>query len=377
MIKEEYYEGYVQNLTKQTGEHNAKLIQKFLIKYEAMPSQPATKRLLLLAMRLKRVSDFVNNRPLDQLTEDDLINLNLSMRKAGILSAQDYRKTLKTFLRITDKKKYFDLLESEYLKAPIRKAKDRKLVDPNTFWNQEEIESYLQKSLDYSPRQAAWAGLWLSTGCRPGEILALKKKDIEFDGTYLIVRVPKETKTGARTIVLNGTNGKGSWTYIEPYWQTLTENQKLFDLDWSTQYKIHKKVIKKSTIGKDKDTTFYMARKMNLTKFYNTYGLAKAASMAGHTPGSKSMKHYVAMSEADLMNKDPVQITIKTCPNTSCGFENEPHLSQCLKCGAPLDKEKYSALIKKNETELKDQMKNMIYTILKEKGIQYTKGVKL
>jgi integrase len=344
MKKESYYKKYTENLPNTIGNYNAQLIQTFLEKYEAMPSEPGVKRLQLLAMRLKRVCEFVNNKKLDKLTENDLITLNLSMKNKNLLSSQDYRKTLKVFLRLTNKKKYFDLIDSEYLKAPRKKSNAKKLVNPETFWSEKEIETYLAESEKYTPRQSAWAGIWLSSGCRPGEILAMKKQNIEFTGTKLIMRVPEETKTGARTIVLEGLNAKGTWDYIEPYWKTLETNQKLFDIDWSTQYKHHKKVIKKCDLGENKDTTFYMARKLNLTKFYNTYGISKASSMAGHTPGSKSMKHYVAMSEADLLNEKAIQINKKVCPNPNCGKESKAHNTNCEHCGSPLNREQFAGL---------------------------------
>jgi integrase len=154
---------------------------------------------------------------LDSLTENDFINLNLAMRKKGMLSAQDYRKILKQFLDIeikpklqTIEQKYNlgELMKSRYLKAPQQKNVDRKpLVDPETFWNKQEIERYLISSQEHSLRQSAWAGLWLSSGCRPHELLSLIKKDISFDGTYLTITI-QQGKTGKRQIKLNGNYGK-------------------------------------------------------------------------------------------------------------------------------------------------------------------------
>ncbi|MEI7961335.1 MAG: site-specific integrase [archaeon] len=222
---EQTLQDYISRLPAQIGEHNASLMKTFIAKYQALPSEPSTKRLILVVLRLKSISIMMNNAPLDALTEQDIMNLNTAMRKKGMLSAQDYRKTLRRFLRLTDKKKYYDLLESDYLKAAPKKANERLLVDADTFWSQEEINRYLYQSKEHSPMQATWASLWLGTGCRPHELLNLTKKDVDFDGNYLTVKV-QGGKTGKRTIVLNNDSGKGMWNYILPYWQTLKDEDK-------------------------------------------------------------------------------------------------------------------------------------------------------
>jgi integrase len=264
------------------------------------------------------------------------------MRKKGLESAGDYRKSLRQFLRLKDKKKYFDLIDSDYMRTTSKKGKI--LVDPETFWEQEHIEAYLRESKKYSIRQSAWAGLWSSTGCRPGEIMSMKKKDLEFKDGYLKVIVP-EGKTGKRLVVLNGNNAPAVWQYIKPYWETLNEDDKLFDYHWTFANRVHKKICKRAGIPKDKDWSFYMARKLNLTKFYNTLGLAKASAMAGHTVGSKSMKHYVGLSESQMIQERPVEVSVKYCPNPSCGKAHETHETQCKKCGAPLDRKKYADIL--------------------------------
>lgn len=351
---------------KYTTTHNANLIRNHINKASALVSEPGFKRLTLLAMRLKTISRLLNNKNLDELIEQDLIDLNNALRKKGLISASDYRKTLKQFLKLLDKKKHFDLIDSEFLKTTTRKETGKKLVDAETFWTQEQIEAYLKKSKEYSLRQSAWAGIWLSSGCRPGEILEMRKKHLEFKDGYLKIIVPKG-KTGKRLIVLNGNNAPAVWGYIEPYWNTLKDEDILFDHGWGFAHRIHEKICKRAMIPKDKDWRFYMARKLNLTKFYNTMGLAKASSMAGHTPGSRNMRHYVALSEAQLINEKPVEVSLKYCPNPSCSEPNETHLIHCVKCSAPLDKKVYASIINKS---IDDRIKAQLELIDREALIQ-------
>lgn len=352
---------YLTTYAKVIGEENLQLITEHISRCAALPSEPCENRLCIIAIRLRTISGIIG-KPLDNLTEQDLQNLNLAMRERGYKSAQDYRKSLKRFLLLKDKKKYFDLIESEFLKAPKNKNK-KKLVDPETFWSEKECNKYLEEAKNHSARFGAWASLWLSTGCRPHELLSLRKKDVIFENGALIVRTAENSKTGKRSIVLNGKEGPAVWHYVLPYIQKLQDQDLLFDCSYNAILKIHRKLCKLAKIGKDKAINLYMARKMRLTAFYNTYGLVKAASMAGHTPGSKSMRHYVGLTEEMMLTDGKLpNIEQKVCPNRNCGIENEPHFSNCQKCFAPLDERKFNGMVQTN-------LEEVVELLLKKHGL--------
>lgn len=336
------------------SKHNATIIREHIDRCKALPSEPGEYRLAVIASRLKSISHMIKDAPLEELTEEELKRLNIAMRERGLLSAHDYRKTLRQFLRMLDEEKYFKLLKSPYLKAPPKKSNERKLVNPETFWSMEEINRYLETSKAHSPRQGAFAAIWLSSGMRPHEILNLTKNDVIFEGNYLKINV-REGKTGHRRIVLNGTNGTGTWIYIEPYIKTLTETQKLFPYGWDEARKLHRQTCRRIKLPKTKDWKLYMARKMVLTKFYNTFGLAKASHMAGHTPGSKAMKHYIGLTDEQLCEEETPTIELKVCPNPLCGLENEPHEDHCVKCHSPLDKKVFASIFEAKEKEYIDK----------------------
>lgn len=341
---------------EEIGEHNTNLIEQFIEQCAALPSEPRESRLLTIATRIRSVSKMLGNKPLDQLKESDLKDLNLAMRQKEMQSASDYRKILKRFLKLKDKKMYFDLIDSPFLANPRKKNGSKPLVDADTFWDERESNRYLEESLTHSSRHSAWASLWLSTGCRPHELLALKKENIKFEEktNTLLIRV-NSLKTGKRSIVLQDGEAQGVWHYLKDYLQTLEDDMRLFDCSYNAILKIHKKICKRAKIGANKKKNFYIARKMTLTRFYNTYGMAKAASMAGHVQGSNSMKNYVAMSEDMLQEKTMIKVEIRTCPNPACSStKNEPHYSQCIECGSPLDKAKYADIIQRNVNELID-----------------------
>lgn len=332
---------------QEASKYNLKLIEEHLQRCAALPSQPGESRLKTIKVRLRTVARLLG-KPLDGLNEKDLQTLNLAMRERNMESAADYRKVLKRFLKLKDKKKYIDLIDSDYMKAPRRNG-HKLLVDPEDFWSEEENNRYIEESKTHSPKQAAWAGLWIATGCRPHELLALKKESIEFDaktGT-LLVRVAS-AKTGKRSIVLQGNEAAGVWRLTKPHIETLEEGSLLFPCSYQAIKKVHVRICKRAHIKKR--TNFYNARKAALTRFYNSFGLVKAASMAGHVPGSNSMKHYVALSENQLIEQSLPKVELRPCP--ACNEINEPYFSQCRKCGSPLDKKKFAAIFEKTTSEL-------------------------
>jgi integrase len=331
--------------------HNADLIREFAMNYRSLPTEPGDYKTLTLCHHLKSIAQMLNLKPIDALTEEELKEINRIMRERKLKSSYEYRKTLKRFLKIKNKKKYFDLIDSEYLKAPNTKNNSEKPVDPNEFWDTEHIDAYIKASMNYSPRQLAWAALWLTSGGRPHEILGLRKDDLSIRNGQLVIQV-REGKTGSRMIVLDPQETKQVWEYLQYHLNTLSNNDKIFNICWAQQNSIHKEICKKIKLPQNKSQHLYIARKMCLTRFYNTYGLAKAAAMAGHTPGAKAMRHYVALKESELLGQELLpKVVKKTCPNPSCSTENDASETQCTKCKSPLDKQAFASILNQNLDE--------------------------
>ena len=153
-------------------------------------------------------------------------------------------------------------------------------------------------------------------------------------------------------IVLDLQETKQIWEYLQPYLETLASDDKIFNICWNQQNSIHKQLCKKIKLPSNKSQLLYIARKMCLTRFYNTYGLAKAAAMAGHTPGAKAMRNYVALKESEILGTEPLpKVMKKTCPNPSCSTENDASETQCYKCKSPLDKQAFATILNQNLDE--------------------------
>lgn len=347
MDYKEQLEKYLKGTNKTIGDHNATLIKQFNEKHSALPTDPTYERQLVVTHRLVSISKMINNHALDKLTETELIKLNKKMKDKNMTSAPDYRKSLKQFLKLTNKKKYIDLIDSDYLKN-IKDKNGTRTVDPDSFWTEQQIQDYIIASKNHSNRQLAWATLWLSTGGNPREILNIKKEDIIQHEDFLKIRI-KGTKTAYRdrTIILEPKEAKQVLEYLQPRLKEIQTGEQIIDIDWRWQDMIHKKICDKINLPQNKSRILYIGRKMALTRFYTKYKLTKASAMAGHTYGSKDMKHYIALTEDQLMNTKMTGIERKTCPNPSCGKENPTHLSNCQYCQSPLDREKFSGLFTK------------------------------
>lgn len=358
---EERLKHYLNELPNKVGKYNAGLLTVFTQKYKALPSAPGASRINTTLTRLCTVSKFLNNKPLDKLTETDIQSLNIIMADKKMKSAQDYRKVLKVFFKLWDKKGFYELIESDYLKAPRKKANAEKRVRPETFWSNEEVERFLAESNRHSLKSACWGGLWLSIAARPHELFALRKQSIVWkEPSTLIVKVPKETKTGERSIVLTGNEALGCWNYCKDYLKTLPDNALLFEESYQARIKLHKKLCKLAKIGKEKDLRLYVARRMGVTKFYSQHGLVRGAMLSGHQPGGGTQKFYVGLTEQQLEKPDFARVESKPCP--SCGIVNPTHASNCFKCQSPLNVQAFQSLLAANLKEMvKLEVENHLY----------------
>ncbi len=346
---------FMQKLGDTVSQHNADLIKTYTEKLRALPTEPGASRVLTMATRLKTVAKILD-KPLDGLDEADIIRLNNTMRERGMESAGYYRRCLKQFLRLTDKKKFIDLLDSDYLRSPSTKNSKKMKVNPQDFWSEKQINDYITECKRISPMWETWAGLWLSTGCRPHELFGLKPENIKFEDGFLTVNITAG-KTGARTIILDGNESAAVWKLTQPYLTTLKPGKLLFDIRYEGMDKMHKKICENIGIPKGEAQKFYCARKMALSRFYDRYGVVKGAKLAGHVPGSREMGVYVAMTDAQFKT-GIAKITEKECP--ACGEMAAATLTSCAKCAAPLNRKAYTELIQKAQKEKGDMMMQLL-----------------
>ena len=342
------------------GTHNAELLRYFANEYMGIPTCQSYNTITRKVMKLKAVAVLLGKN-LDELTQSDLKNLNIKLKENYQQTASEYRAALKKFLKMLDKEKHRQLIESDFLVGGG--ITEGASVNAETFWEQDQCDAYLRESKRHSIRQQAFAALWLTTGLRPQEHRVITKSMIVRKDNYLKICVPR-VKTKERVVVLLNGEASAVWGNIQPYLLDLQDRDRLFPLSWAGLNKVHQLLAKRAKIPENKDHSLYMARKMILSRWYNEYGLAKASQMAGHVPGSKIMRHYVNLTESQLLEQQSfVRVEQKICPNPICNFENEAHVSQCVRCKSPLDKQAFAAIISRN---LDDKINAQLDVIKKE-----------
>ncbi|MFH1256607.1 MAG: hypothetical protein V1494_04930, partial [Candidatus Diapherotrites archaeon] len=158
--------------------HNTELLKAFASKHLALPTEPGAKRTCTVLSRLTTISVFLQNKPLDELNEGDVQNLNLQLRERGFKSGSDYRKALRQFLRLMDKKKNYEVLESDFMRQG-KKQNGEPLVDAEKFLTDRECELLMAEATRHSDHIAAFESVLLNSGMRPCEIIrSLRRKDL-------------------------------------------------------------------------------------------------------------------------------------------------------------------------------------------------------
>ena len=365
--KEQKDKAIVETIEVKIGKENAKIIRDSIPKLLATTSEPSYSRAYTLVNRWKTLSDLLE-KPFDKLTEADLIKLNNGMRNKGMTSAKYYRKSLKQLLRLMDRKKYIDLIESPYLKESGKKNSSKMLVNPEHFWTLKNMVDYIIESKRFSLnelvslRQTAFGGVFLSFGLRPQEQLDLIKKRITYKTGELKIKV-HEGKTGSRIVIIEGNEAVAIWELIEPYLNKLQDDDLLFPFSYEYGAKVHKRICAKIGIPKGKPRQLYIGRKMTLSHFYNTFKVTKASAMAGHVQGSNSMQSYVALTELMLTEGVP-RLQKRYCPN--CNEFNDVEKLHCFKCQSPLSQNDFEELVKDSgeikSIEMKDLTERLMRT---------------
>jgi len=298
-------------------------------------------KLYQVAKRLKK--DFTD------ATKEDLKDI---VRQIEL--KQDYSEWTKRGYKITLKKFYrwVEGADEEYpervrwIKTGIKKNRE-KLTNLPT---QEEIEKLISAAC--TVRDKALVSVLYESGCRIGELLNVRLKDVEFDdyGATILVK----GKTGSRRIRLVSSVPRLS-VWIEHHLgkddseSPLWINTGTLNHEGPMMYQNARQILKD------------LAKKVNLSKRVNPHSLRKArathlasklteAQMCeyfGWTQGSNMPFTYVHLSGRDIdeailkmhgkIPKDnhATEFELKKCPR--CFHENPPDSHFCIRCRLPLD----------------------------------------
>lgn len=357
------------------SQNNKDLILKF--KDECISKGLTIDRALFYLEKLSRIAQFLNKDFIDA-TKEDLEEL---VRRIELNS--NYSEWTKLGYKIA-LKKFYQWVEGEdgaypdkvdWIRARIKRNRE-KLTNLPT---QEEIEKLISAAC--TVRDKALVSVLYESGCRIGELLNVRLKDVEFDdyGAVMLVK----GKTGPRRIRLVSSVPRLS-IWIEhhpgkdnpesPLWINTGTTNHQQAMMYQTARNILKELAKK--INLNKPVNPHSFRKARATHLASTLTEAQMDEYFGWIQGSKMPFTYVHLSGRDIdeailkiYGKTPKDNNVqkfkpKKC--SRCFQENSPDSHFCMRCRLPLD-EKTAVEIEKKKKEF---ISTMITNEIIEKMIE-------
>ncbi|MEK6979375.1 MAG: tyrosine-type recombinase/integrase [Candidatus Micrarchaeota archaeon] len=332
-------------------------------------------------------------KPFKEATKDDLINL------IGSLETKDYAEHTKYDFKIVLKMFYKWLKGNDEIFPPeIRwltpKLKNENHKLPEHLLTEDEVLKMAEMAT--TQRDRAFITVLYESGCRIGEILSLRMKNVSFDQYGAVLRVTG--KTGDRRVrIIMAAPILTSWIDIHParkdpeaaLWPQSATNysDKNRYLRYASIYVLVKTLAEKAGIRKRVHP--HLFRHSRATALANKLTESQMKEHFGWTQGSDMASTYVHLSGRDVDNallqvyslkekteEKEVKLNIKTC--LRCKEKNSPVQSFCGKCGNPLDEKTLLIDPNKKPNELMniliedEEVKNLLLKKIVEKGLDKT-----
>ena len=284
--------------------------------------------------------------------------------------------------------------EDDIIYALLHKIKDGSAEYVGGKLTEEEVKRIASSADNF--RDRVFVLVLYESGCRIGELLPLRIKNIQFDkyGAVLLIN----GKTGSRRVrVISSSPALAKWLDLHPFrndpnsfiWIDLRNNGKL--LSYNAVCKMLRKLAEKA--GVKKRINPHAFRHARATHLASKLTEAQMKELFGWVQSSDMASVYVHLSGRDVDNallrlhglakeredKDEV-MTLRICPRR--GEKNDPVSNFCKRCVSPLDskaaieleervKRKDKVVARVIETLIKRlNLEKTIYDIIKELGVE-------
>ena len=291
-------------------------------------------------------------KPFDKASKNDLIRL------VGKIENKDYSENSKYDFKVVLKILYKWLRgddeafpqEVSWLKPKVRnnghKLPEELLTDEEVF--------RLAKATD-NPRDRAFVLVLYESGCRIGEIISLKMKNVVFDQYGVVLRVTG--KTGDRRVrIISSAPALASWVQIHakaddpeaPLWPPLATSHRYQDhpIEYRSVYVLLLKLAERAGIKKRIYPHLFrhsratsLAGKLTEAQMKEHFGWAQSSDMAAvyvHLSGrdvDNALLALQGMAKPD--EKKEEKLKLRFCPR--CQEKNAPIAKFCIRCGTPLE----------------------------------------
>jgi len=265
----------------------------------------------------KILKDYMDYAKYKQQLKDSTLSKNLGRYKkvAEMLGEKSFKKINKNDVDGLFKKLYGKVVDqhflksfcSKYLKKPeyvsdIRIKNEKGL--PGDYIKKEDVLRMIEATPNI--RDKALIGVLYESGCRIGEILSLRIKDISFDENGAVLRV--NGKTGDRRVRIIGyarylaewiSNHPRKEEHNAPLWHTLIKSNSEKDyVEYHSVAILLKRLAKKC--GVKKRVNPHSFRHCRATELANNLTEAQMKAYFGWTQGSDMASVYVHLSGKDV-----------------------------------------------------------------------------
>jgi len=337
------------------------------------------------------------NKEWSQVTKVDISNLVRNiMNEYGDFNgdetetSRDFKKILKLFYRwfkfgSRDYKEVGDPEETRGIK--LRKPKDK--LTRESLLDEDDLSKLLH-ACGENMRDRAFISTHYEAGTRPGEILSLQLKHVEFDDYG--ARISVDGKTGARKIrLVTSTPNLALWVNSHPF-RTDPEAPLWILLDSDNYGKAMTYTAAKEMISR-RCKSAKISKRVNLKLFRHTAATNAATFLTesamrqrhGWTNGSNMTSRYVHLVDSDVEDKILSHYGIKKKSDDSasnapkicviCKMPNSDNSEMCSQCGKPLDlqtalaKEEQSQKDKEEQRQKMEEMEFNLQQLQVEVGI--------
>jgi len=334
-------------------------------------------RIVFYLNRLYNIARW-GNKDLDKMTVEDLKALVTSINQ------MNYAETTKKDHRVTMRKFYgwldggVERVEWVSLRIPRNKKElPREILTIEDFQAMAKVANNV--------RDKAFVSVLGEMGCRIGELLSPKIKDVEFDKYGARIMVHGKTGWGKKRIV-SSVPSLSNWLAHHPLkddpevwlWVGLGTKNKGKLISYEVARKILRTLAKKTGIKKKVNPhNFKHSRATQLASklpgkclnvYFNWTMNSRQPATYIHLSGGETDDAYLALhGRQKQKDKNNGQLIPVNCPY--CKTENEPESEYCLTCRRPLTI-KAAVDAEKKEQELLEMLRNfpqMVESIVEQK----------
>ncbi|MEE9506231.1 MAG: site-specific integrase, partial [Thermoplasmata archaeon] len=317
------------------------------------------------------------DKDFQDVTADDLRRVLHELEEGDLAEASktEFRKTIKVFYRwLNGGERYPECVE--WIKT-TDKRNNNKL--PEELLTEEEVKRMI--SVAWTPRDRAIISLLWESGCRVGELLTMRIKNVSFEEN--LTRIAIHGKTGARRVpLLDSTPYLAEWLENHPQredsdaflWVGIGTVGRGQYLKYPALRKMLVQVAKKANVKKKVNPHNF--RHSRATFLANHLTEAQMNQYLGWVRGSDMPATYVHLSGRDVddailkmrglkSKEEEVKSTLapKKCPR--CDLVNKATGKFCNRCGAILDVQ--TAVAMQDEIEGLD---DKFSTLLQDEDVQ-------